>query len=151
MIDRLLTQIVKDSSSRKAGTSELSGNDYSEDPAFRSKSMSPSPNRLKNILHNIEVRTVFRQRGDLSQSPGRLPSSRDNSDEPSDLGTPRRETPLKLLTRRLTSVRSHKSLSKQASISFQELPETLNNRRAQLLFEAGRTPPSSNTVEFTME
>ena len=149
MIDRLLTQIVKDSSSRKAGTSELSGNDYSEDPAYRSKSMSPSPNKLKSILHNIEVRTVFRQRGDLSQSPARL-SSRDNS-EPSDLGTPRKETPLKLLTRRLTSVRSHKSLSKQASTSYQELPETLNNRRAQLLFEAGRTPPSSNTVEFTME
>ena len=76
MIKRLLTQISQEDTTSKKGGSVMSGNDYSEyDAANRSKSMSPSPNKLKNILTDIQVRTVFRKRGELSQSPERMNTS----------------------------------------------------------------------------
>ena len=154
MIKRLLTQISQEDTTSKQGGSVMSGNDYSEyDAANRSKSMSPSPNKLKNILTDIQVRTVFRKRGELSQSPERmntsLNSESDNSLQRND--TLRKESKLQLLKRRLTSVRSQKSISKiskQESASYRELPEFSNNRRAQLLQEIDGSY-RSNTVQIS--
>ena len=83
MIKRLLTQISQEDTTSKRGGS-VSGNDYSEyDAANRSKSMSPSPNKLKNILTDINVRTVFRKRGELSQSPERMNSLQNSESDDS--------------------------------------------------------------------